>query len=127
MSVLLRLLDGDPHGVDAARLAAADPQRLEILGEHDRVRGHVLRDAPGEEQALPDRLARLAADELHAAAVVDLAVAVPDEQPADDPLVVPLAEVAAPALPVAEMRIAGFARSASKAPSSYSGAITSLR
>src|SRR5215207_9108896 len=61
VAVFSSLLDRDPDGVDAARLPAADPQRLETLREHDRVRGHVLRDPPGEEQVAPDRLARLAA------------------------------------------------------------------
>src|SRR5215204_1388527 len=102
VTVLPRLLDSDPRRVHAARLPAADPQRLEILGEHDCVRGYVLGDAPGEEQVAPDRLARLAAAELHAAPVVDLTVPILDEQSADDALVVPLAEVSAAPLPVPE-------------------------
>ena len=36
-------------------LAGADPDRLEVLGEHDRVRADVLAHAPGEEQVAPDR------------------------------------------------------------------------
>src|SRR5689334_2145779 len=47
--VLARLLDGDAHRVDAAHLPGADADRLQILGDHDRVRGDVLADAPGEE------------------------------------------------------------------------------
>ena len=59
-----RLLDGDPDGVDAAHLAGADADRLQVLGDHDRVRADVLADAPGEEQVAPLRLVGLARDDL---------------------------------------------------------------
>ncbi len=54
--VLARLLERDPHRVDAAHLAGADPDRLQVLGEHDRVRGDVLGHAPREEEVAPLRL-----------------------------------------------------------------------
>ena len=60
VAVLARLLDRDPHRVDAAHLAGADPDRLQVLREHDRVRRDVLADAPGEEQVAPLRLVELA-------------------------------------------------------------------
>ena len=50
---LARLLERDPHGVDAAHLAGADPDRLQVARDDDRVRDDVLADAPGEEQVAP--------------------------------------------------------------------------
>ena len=50
---LLRLLDRDPHRVDAAHLAGADADRLAVLREHDRVRADVLADRPREEDVRP--------------------------------------------------------------------------
>ena len=43
----------DPDRVDAAHLAGGDPDRLQVLGDHDRVRRHVLADPRGEEQVAP--------------------------------------------------------------------------
>ena len=54
---LAGLLERDPHRVDAAHLAGADADRLQALREHDRVRAHVLADAPGEQQVAPLLLA----------------------------------------------------------------------
>ena len=42
VTVLARLLDGDPNGVDPAHLARADADRRHVLRDHDRVRRHVL-------------------------------------------------------------------------------------
>ena len=98
VAVLARLLEREPHRVDAAHLAGADPDRPQVLGDHDRVRGDVLADAPGEEQVAPVRLARLAADDDHRLAVLDVDVAVLGEQAADDPPVVALAGGRAPPL-----------------------------
>ena len=82
--MLARLLERDADGVDAAHLAGADADRLEVLGEDDRVREDVLADPPGEEEVAPAGLVRrLAGDDLHALAVVDLGVGVLDEQPAE--------------------------------------------
>ena len=69
---LAGLLDRDPHGVDAAHLAGADADRLAALREHDRVRAHVLADAPGEQQVAPLLLVDGAGDDLHRLAVVDV-------------------------------------------------------
>ena len=95
---LPRLLDRDPHRVDAAHLAGADADRPQVLGDHDRVRGDVLADAPGEEQVAPVGLAGLAADDDHPLAVLDVAVAVLGEQAADHAPVVALARRRVPPL-----------------------------
>ena len=102
MAVLVRLLDRDPHGVDAAHLAGADPDRLQVLGDHDRVRGDVLADAGSEEQVAPLGLGRLARRDLHPLAVLDVPVAVLDEQAAEHALVVALPRLGASALGVVE-------------------------
>ena len=54
--MLGRLLEREADRVDAAHLPGADPDRLQVLGDHDRVRGDVLGDAPGEEEVAPARL-----------------------------------------------------------------------
>ena len=64
---LARLLERDPHRVDAAHLAGADPDRLQALREHDRVRAHVLAHAPGEQQVAPLLLADAAGDDASSA------------------------------------------------------------
>ena len=51
--VLGGLLEREADGVDPARLAAADADRLQVLRDHDRVRGDVLGDPPGEEEVAP--------------------------------------------------------------------------
>ena len=79
VAVLGRLLDGDPHGVDAAHLAGADPDRREVLREDDRVRRDVLADAPREDEVAPLRSSGLPHDDLPAVAVLDLRVGVLDE------------------------------------------------
>ena len=88
--MLARLLDRDPHRVDAAHLAGADADRLQVLGDHDRVRGDVLADAPREEQVAPRSPRRLAGDHLHPLPVGDVPVAVLDEQAAEHALEVAL-------------------------------------
>src|SRR5438046_1585579 len=45
---LLGLLEGQAHGVDAALLACADPDRLQVIRDHDRVRPDVLAHPPRE-------------------------------------------------------------------------------
>ena len=71
-------------GVDAAHLARADPEGLAAAGDHDRVRGDVLDDRPGEQEVLP-RLGRgVAADDVHRVERVAVGVAVLDEQAAED-------------------------------------------
>ena len=90
VAVLARLLDRDPHGVDAAHLPGADPDRLQVADEHDCVRRDVLAHAPREQQVAPLRLADLAGDDLHRLAILDVAVAFLDEQPAEHALVVAL-------------------------------------
>src|SRR4051812_1905315 len=88
--VLTRLLHRDAHGVDAAHLAGADPDGLQVAGEHDRVRRDVLAHAPGEEQVAPLLLGDAARDDLHPLAILDVRVTLLDEQPAENPLVVAL-------------------------------------
>ena len=90
VAVLARLLDRDPDRVDAAHLPRADPDRLQVLREHDRVRGDVLADPPGEEQVAPLRLVGSPHRDLHPLAVVDLPVAVLHEQAAEHALEVEL-------------------------------------
>src|SRR5437763_10759295 len=88
--VLARLLERDLDGVDATHLAGADTDRLVVPRDHDRVRGHVTADLPGEEQILelldrrrPDRRReRVRAPELR--------VALLHEPAAEDALVVEL-------------------------------------
>ena len=65
---------------------------------HDRVRADVLARPPGEEQVAPLLLGRVAADGDHPLAVLDVEVAVLDEQPAEHALVVALAAVGTAAL-----------------------------
>ena len=45
----------DPHRVDPAHLPRADADRHAALREHDRVRGDVLDDRPGEQEIVPRR------------------------------------------------------------------------
>src|SRR4029077_18980424 len=100
--VLARLLERDPNRVDAAHLPRADADRLQVVGEDDRVRSDVLADAPRKEQVAPGHLARRAADELHPLAALHVPAALLDEHPAEHALVVPLARVVQPPLAVLE-------------------------
>ena len=69
------LVERDADGVDPAHLAGPDAERLQPVGDHDRVREHVLGDAPGEEQVAPGLLVGSACrDDAHALAVVDVGV-----------------------------------------------------
>ena len=102
MTVGACLLDGDPHGVDAAHLTGADPDRRKILDQHDRVRADVLADPPREDQIAPLRFGRRPARDLPALAVLDLPVAVLHEHSAEHSLVVALRRLAAAPLLVAE-------------------------
>ena len=95
-------LDCDPNGIDAAHLSGPDPDRLQVLHEHDRVRGDVLAHPPGEEQVAPRRLVRAAGHDLHPLPVGDVPVPVLDEHPAEDALEVALRRLAATALEVVE-------------------------
>src|SRR5829696_5021316 len=52
------LLDRDPDGIDAAHLTGTDPDRLQVLGDHDRIGGDVLTHARCKEQVAPLRLRR---------------------------------------------------------------------
>ena len=85
-----RLLERDPDRVDPAHLPRADPDRLQVVHEHDRVRGDVLADPPGEEQVAPGGLGRLPGDDLHPLAVGDVPVALLHEQAAQHAPVVTL-------------------------------------
>src|SRR3954447_17238180 len=87
---LLRLLKRDPDGVDAALLARADADRLQVLRDHDRVRGDVLAHAPGEQQVAPLLLGDGAGDDGHRLARLDVPVTVLHEEAAGDALVVEL-------------------------------------
>ena len=90
VAVLLRFLQRELDGVDAARLAAADADRREILRQHDRVRTDVLAHPPREHEVAPACLVRIAAGDLHRFAVVDVPVAILHEQAAEDALEVAL-------------------------------------
>ena len=48
-----RLVDRDPHRVDAAHLPGSDPDRAEPLRHHDRVRAHVLAHRAFRTEARP--------------------------------------------------------------------------
>src|SRR6266545_5282441 len=102
MTVLVRLLEREADCVDAARLAATDPDRGEPLREHDRVRADVFAHAPREDEVPPARLVGLAADDGHALAIVDVRVTVLDEQSAEDALEVALATRETAPLAIAE-------------------------
>ncbi len=91
MPELARLVDRDADGVDAAHLAGADPDRLPVARDHDRVRAHVSAHAPREQRVLPLRRVEVAGHDLHRRGVLELAVAVLHEQPAEDARVVALA------------------------------------
>ena len=58
------LQDRDPHGVHPTHLPRPDSQRVASTREHDRVRGHVLRDAPCEEKVVPLPAGNLPADDV---------------------------------------------------------------
>ena len=78
---------GDAHRVDAAHLACADADRLQVLREHDRVRADVLAHPPREEQvAQHDSLGSPATSSIPRGPRLEVAVL--DEQPAGDALVV---------------------------------------
>src|SRR5829696_3183088 len=102
VGVVARLREREPDRVDAAHLARADPDRPQVLREHDRVRAHVLAHPPREEQVAPVVLRELAARNRHPVALLDLAVAVLDEQPAQNACVVELARRLGAALAVAQ-------------------------
>ena len=87
-----RLLDRQPHRVDAAALAGADADRRQVAGDHDRVRPHVLAQPPREQQVAPAALVgRGLADHPHRVAVVEVRVAVLDEHAAQHAAEVALA------------------------------------
>ena len=96
MPVLAGLLERQPHRVDTAHLARTDPEGLQVAREHDRVRGHLLANAPREEEVAPERLAGRAAHDLHPGPVLDVPVAILDEQSAENALEVPLTRGVAP-------------------------------
>jgi len=99
---LAGLVHRDADGVDAARLPAADAERLPSASDHDRVGDDVLGDRPREEEVVPHRGARVAADDVHRIERIAVRVAVLDEQAAEDTLEVALARDEAAALGVGE-------------------------
>ena len=97
------LLDREADRVDAAHLAGADAERGAVLGDHDRVGADAADDGPGEEHVVPLLLARLGlGHHLHQLARLGVAVAVLDQQPAEDPFDVALAGSALAPLLLAE-------------------------
>src|SRR5439155_6332962 len=102
MTVLPRLVECDPHRIDAARLAAADADRREILREDNRVRTHVLAHTPGEDEVPPAGFVGLPAGDLHRLAVVDVPVAILYEQAAQDSLEIALPSREPTALAIAQ-------------------------
>src|SRR5262245_58642956 len=82
--------EGVADGVDATRLTAPDPDRLQPLRDDDRVRRDVLAYAPGEEQVAPLGFAGISAGDPHAVATLRLEIRVLDEQPAENALEVAL-------------------------------------
>src|SRR5437899_10949207 len=102
MAVLHCLLQCQPYRVDPARLAAADPDRREVLREDDRVRADVLAHAPGEDEIAPAGLVGLAARDLHPLAVGDVPLAVLHERAAEHALEVPFPTRKAAALAVVQ-------------------------
>src|SRR3954468_3995000 len=80
---------GDAPAVDAAHLSRAHAERHAVAAEYDRVRLHVLGDAPGEHQVGALGLGRRGArDELEVLGVERSRVARLHEHPAADALVV---------------------------------------
>src|SRR3954462_15115170 len=100
--MLTRLVERELDGVDAARLARADADCREALGDHDRIRADVLADAPREQEISPQLLARLAPRNLHPLAVLPVPVAVLHEQSAEHALEITLAAREAAAFLVAQ-------------------------
>ena len=105
---MLAPFERDADGVDAAHLAGTDADRPQLLGEHDRVRGHVLADRPGEEQIRPLGLVRRSADDLHRLPRVGAGVALLDEQTAKS-----TPDVQSVGNTAGSERVEGFAASAS--------------
>ena len=97
-----RLLERETYRVDAARLAAADADRRQVLRDDDRIRAHVLAHPPSEDEVSPARLVRLPAGDLHRLAIVDVPVSVLHEQAAEHTLEVALATREAATLAVAQ-------------------------
>src|SRR5439155_2755995 len=66
------LFERDLHRVDAALLTGPDPDRLQSLRDHDRVRADVLAHAPREQEVAPLLFRGLAADDPHRLAILDV-------------------------------------------------------
>ena len=80
----LGLLDRDAHGIHAAHLPGADPDRRAVARDHDRVGAHVAADLPGKAHVLPLGVARLlGGHHAHLLGVSDDLVAVLHEQAPD--------------------------------------------
>src|SRR5215218_7355237 len=91
---LLRLLQGDSHGVDAAHLAGADADGRATSRQHDCVGADVLADAPREQQLAPLGVGRLPLRrDRHLGALLRVEVAVLHEQAAHDLLEVGVREM----------------------------------
>src|SRR6266545_3825267 len=86
----LRFVQGDPYRINAALLPTADPDRLQVLRDHDRIRPDVLGDAPREHDIAPLLLGQRSGDDVHRLALVDVPIAVLHEEPTGDALVVEL-------------------------------------
>ena len=97
-----RLLDCDPNGVDPAHLPCSDSQRLPASSQDDRIRRHVLDNAPREDEIVPLRVGELSADHLHLRAIGHRGIALLDEKAAEHAPVIAFAFVDAALLRVHE-------------------------
>src|SRR5262249_61415215 len=86
-----RLSGRELGGLAGLGWAPADAERGGALDDTDGVRADVLAAPPCEQEVAPQLLARLAARDLHPLAVLDVPVAVLDEQAAEHALEVALA------------------------------------
>ena len=107
--MLVRLVDREPDGVDAAHLTRPDPESLSALRDHDRVGGDVTHDGPGEEQLFPAFLVEVAAGDAHQVERIELDVAFLREHAADHALEIALAGGEGTALVVDEHAEVGAA------------------
>src|SRR5581483_2542132 len=90
---LLRLLERDPHGVDAAHLPGADSARLALLRKADRVRADETADLPREDEVAKLLVADRARDDGERIGGLVLGVALLQQEAAEHALEVELARL----------------------------------
>ena len=86
----------------ASRGPSTKGKNASASSQHDRIRRHVLDNAPREDEIVPLRVGELSADHLHLPAIGHLGIALLDEKAAEHAPVIPFAFVDAALLRVHE-------------------------